>query len=555
MIRKLLFLLIFLVISLCVNAQRDYKFAGEFNYLQANTSVAGGTYRMVGFFTNTDQLGFTQDSIVNDSTYIMDITGNFYVVVWNDGLSPTTIEVDPLFGPPVAPTIGLCLIAKRSDNFGLIYETGGISDKMRALNLNRSLDILDSLINDVTVVGLDSIIAAAGISKTTVYAPSHGFSESVEPFLSSGVAPFGIEGNSIVAANVAAPFNRFKVGFVTDVISSDTLEIQMEGFIDSGHSLTTNQSYFLQADGSIGTTPDTILLEGDTLVANDFLFTTFSGGQLYLSGQRGYVEGFTDNTVDTSIVSSVVFDNGVGTLPNSAVGLIGPIDQSETDLYGQTGNEIFRIRLMDSLQFSADAFDFFSLGGGSIYQDFRLRTNSANVGFVMATSSNQFQFRLDALNNFSLANSSVADDFLVFNGTNETITFFDDWKLRNGQTPGSTVGDTTLLSFVGTGSDAEQVFIEIDSISWGDHAAYITTDGSGEFTLPNAYEGFAVTANRVFSVTGGSPIYTGVGVIEMRLTIPTPSTRTLITFVLVDPSTRAVIPNQSIYVSYIVRKT
>lgn len=137
--RKYLYTLLLILLGILAHAQPSTMRAA-FQSVVSTTPANGGTYAAIGFFLDSDGLGYTEADIRLDTTMLQDNRGYQYRIVYSSGGSPLTLEYDLIEGSGDM-NLGFVTIGDPI-NFDLtkniIPETGSqITDKSRASNETR----------------------------------------------------------------------------------------------------------------------------------------------------------------------------------------------------------------------------------------------------------------------------------------------------------------------------------------------------------------------------------------------------------------------------------
>lgn len=111
-----------------------------FEYKARTTPPGAGEYGLLGFFTDTDDLGFTTDSVKVDTTLFYDSAGNKFIVKSKSGSSPFLIGVDQV-GHNIAPVTGKGQLTDTNE-LGVPYYSGGVTSKVQSKIYVEGMEIM-----------------------------------------------------------------------------------------------------------------------------------------------------------------------------------------------------------------------------------------------------------------------------------------------------------------------------------------------------------------------------------------------------------------------------
>lgn len=201
--------------------------------------------------------------------------------------------------------------------------------------------------------------------------PGHGFDLTVAPYNTYGFIPVALTNGGIVAANTTSE-NLMPIGYVT-AINGDVLTIQTTGELRTTHSLTVNETYFLQDDGSLATTPDS---DGDVTDFNVLICDVIAADRIILRDLRPISnEAATTPTGLTEYIQEFIAASG-NNVQVTANGGVFPTNQNLVKVY-RNGS---RLTLGQDFLISTDNIVFvdaglpgggFALAGENIIVEFQ----------------------------------------------------------------------------------------------------------------------------------------------------------------------------------------
>jgi hypothetical protein len=286
-------------------------------------SVPNGTYNAV-VVTPAGTDTFNVNGIFNDlnSQYTgADITAGmilwdtdrnrFKVLSTTNGATLQLVVLDLNGAGMVASGVGC--IMEETNNYSV--QVPGISEELQGAIDNHFKQVL------ATNTPL--------FNRDTITQNSHGFTVPTEGFI-----PVRNNGSSWVAANTAAA-NNLHESFVVEVIDTNTFVLMESGllFVNS-HGLMVGSNYYLQNDGSIGSSPDTAYF--------DWLATIYADNSIALkagrfsSGSTGTGSGSGSDNISFGVVDTVLqITDGAGSLevPLSQINY----DWKEQEFFNTTG--------------------------------------------------------------------------------------------------------------------------------------------------------------------------------------------------------------------------
>ncbi len=172
--KRFLLLILILLSCLGLNAQTDTIFRANFNYI-STTTPSTGTYGMMGIFEDVDRKGFTPSYIKVDTTVLVDVDGDRFIVKAYSGVLPLTIEVDLLEGNG-PPTPGVCLIGHGTPTFDFSIPTSEISETVREQDEARFRAMVDSILtsHDTRIDNVSGVASTNSDGSLVIYQPAHG---------------------------------------------------------------------------------------------------------------------------------------------------------------------------------------------------------------------------------------------------------------------------------------------------------------------------------------------------------------------------------------------
>lgn len=295
---------LFLALPLLTYAQQGLV-SGNLNITSIPTNNGNGTFTVVGTFSDPKGQFFASD--VTDA-HIMwkgnnyfpiesvdDVSGSTLTFTVQDtfsigfiptgnaqigqetqrlklpGVSPTGDSNSSLATPPDHASLFNFILQRIDNSFASVYEGSSAAD---------TSTISNPVEGDVLIAG-DQLVFHNG-DRWIIYQPTgsggtggglqdtitqngHGFFVGTMVGQTIGNGPY-FPANSAVA-------DSFPVAFVSDVVDANRFVVQNEGFLTWTHGRALGQDWFLQDDGSFGTSPDAQY--------NIFGFRTFTTNRAY----------------------------------------------------------------------------------------------------------------------------------------------------------------------------------------------------------------------------------------------------------------------------------
>lgn len=324
-----LLILILLLATTSLVAQVDKDSIGlraDFSTRTGAVPPGAGTYGLLGFFIDSDALGFTVSDIVVDETYFEDINNYIYIIKSVSGTSPLTLGLDA-YGHSMSPSFGTGTIYKPSKNHGLPLFTGSENDKSKAGKMSRLVYATDSLLNATT--SLNTIFSGgtfSSASTNTLFENASGsYSTRFQSPSNSGY--MGIYSDTTDSNFLGLKWSTLRGTFE---IGENLTEFQMTS--DSDIRFKTNNSldrfYFdtnFDTDNNnttaLAVDPVTKELEQFTLTSISTITPLYRGNQ-YLTGDRlisgGYAyDLYMDSLLYASInANEVVISDSATTIAN-----------------------------------------------------------------------------------------------------------------------------------------------------------------------------------------------------------------------------------------------
>lgn len=144
------FILLLFVLSVAAQIPVDsIGLRADFDNRLNTTPPGAGTYGIIGFFVDSDGLGFTPSDVVVDSMWFEDVANNIFIIKSISGSSPMTLGLDAL-GHSNAPASGFGTIYKPTKNHDFPLTTGSESTSSTAGKFSRMMYAIDSLLGVVT---------------------------------------------------------------------------------------------------------------------------------------------------------------------------------------------------------------------------------------------------------------------------------------------------------------------------------------------------------------------------------------------------------------------
>lgn len=125
------------------------KFRADFDNRFNITPPGDGDYGVIGFFVDSDALGFDPSDIVVDSMWFEDVDNNIFIIRSVSGSSPLTLGLDA-FGHSNDPAGGWGTIYKPTKTHKFPLTTGSEATASTAGKFSRMMYAIDSLLGVVT---------------------------------------------------------------------------------------------------------------------------------------------------------------------------------------------------------------------------------------------------------------------------------------------------------------------------------------------------------------------------------------------------------------------
>jgi len=241
--KRLIYLLGVLFLTSSLLGQERLK-SGLIQVPSFPTNNGDGTFTMVGTFSDPTGLTFSGDIAPG---FMVNQGNNFFLVQSSSSNGATvTVAVEDTYGVGFMPS-GNYSVGELTENLQLpgIAPTGDSNASLatppdQATKWNLILQRIDRRFDDLVFVPQKG---------DTIFQASHGFQLGTVLSQESANGPY-------FGANTADP-DSFPVGLVVEVLTTDTFVIDHTGWIyNLPSSLDLGTDYFLQDDGSLGTTAD-----------------------------------------------------------------------------------------------------------------------------------------------------------------------------------------------------------------------------------------------------------------------------------------------------------